>query len=550
MPAKIIYNDKTIASVAPGQTATVNIKGSVPRSQLIVDLSEMHNGTIVPALQEKTITENGEYMADSEYDGLSKVTVNVPIPDGYIKPSGTKEITSNGNHNVTNYASVNVNVEAGSGGDISINGIVEQYKVNTGATVNAGDFVEFVNKFGIGTFANEAVSYVSACKLDNTRALVVYCRNSDGYGMAVVLSVGDNGVDVGESVVFNAATTAYTSAASLADGKALVVYSDGANSNYGTAVVLSVNGTRITIGAPTSMYSYPTAWISATFLAENKVFVAAETDEGTYRCVTGIVLTVSDTTVTAGARRHLQIYLAANNPNYVFSGIAATTLTEDKVLVVYAGSANNYNDAHAIVATISDTTITPGTPRTYAEDVSSLCNQALAALTESKAIVIYRTYSTATSSNTMWGMILNISGPVISNGARVVVNYAQPTFISISAISEDKAVVVSRFNECDARLLKISADDMITVQKQVYFAKRVSDYSSVVIFSDGSALVPYNTGAGVFDTLTIDGDNLLASGAEIGTYVQPATSRLHNVGVAKTGGAEGQTVDIYCVRTS
>jgi hypothetical protein len=64
-------------------------------------------------LQEKNITQNGEYTADSGYDGLGKVTVNVPIPDGYVKPSGTKEITSNGNHNVTEYADVNVSVPVG-----------------------------------------------------------------------------------------------------------------------------------------------------------------------------------------------------------------------------------------------------------------------------------------------------------------------------------------------------------------------------------------------------------------------------------------------------
>lgn len=93
MPAKIKYNDNIIASVFPGQTATVNIKGSLPQSHLVVDLSEMHNDTAVSVLQEKIITENGEYMPDDGYDGLSKVVVKVPgevveIYDGGVIISG------------------------------------------------------------------------------------------------------------------------------------------------------------------------------------------------------------------------------------------------------------------------------------------------------------------------------------------------------------------------------------------------------------------------------------------------------------------------------
>lgn len=61
------------------------------------------------------VTENGTYVAPIGVNGYSPVTVNVPIPDGYIVPSGTLEVTENGQHDVTKYASVNVNVAAGGG---------------------------------------------------------------------------------------------------------------------------------------------------------------------------------------------------------------------------------------------------------------------------------------------------------------------------------------------------------------------------------------------------------------------------------------------------
>lgn len=67
-----------------------------------------------PALQEKTVTPTKSVQnitPDTNYDGLSKVTVNA-IPAEYITPAGTLRITTNGTKDVTQYANVNVNVSA------------------------------------------------------------------------------------------------------------------------------------------------------------------------------------------------------------------------------------------------------------------------------------------------------------------------------------------------------------------------------------------------------------------------------------------------------
>ena len=92
---------------------------------------------VAPALQEKTARANGTVTPDSGYDGLSRVTVQVPVPEGYVRPSGTKEITENGTYDVSNYAGATVNVERTAGGGIVLHPVA-QPTIRLGTNIAAG----------------------------------------------------------------------------------------------------------------------------------------------------------------------------------------------------------------------------------------------------------------------------------------------------------------------------------------------------------------------------------------------------------------------------
>lgn len=72
----ILYDGKQIASFLAGQTATLTTKGDEVEHNIVV-VAGSGSGAAKPVLQEKTATENGEYLPEKGYDGFSKFTVDV-----------------------------------------------------------------------------------------------------------------------------------------------------------------------------------------------------------------------------------------------------------------------------------------------------------------------------------------------------------------------------------------------------------------------------------------------------------------------------------------
>ena len=359
------------------------------------------------------------------------------------------------------------------GNGLDINGAINEYVVNAGANVNAGDFVEFIQgKVNQGTFNSGDTNYISAVALSDSKVLVAYRDSGNsGYGTAVVLTISGTTISVGNKTVFNNGSTNDISAVALSDSQVLVAYNNGGNSYYGTAVVLTVSGTTISAGTETVFNRGNTNYISAVALNNSKVLVAY-TDNGNLFYGTAVVLTISGTKISVGTET---VFNSGTT-----SDVSAVALSNSQVLVAYTDNGNS-SYGTAVVLTISGTTISVGTETVFNNRYTY--NMSAAALSDNQVLVAYRDNS---NSNYGTAVVLTISGTTISVGNKTVFNNGSTNDISAVALSDSQVLVAYRDN--------------------------------------GDSLGDY---------------------ALIGEVIQPATTRDGYVGVAKTSGTAGQTVEVF-----
>ena len=224
----------------------------------------------------------------------------------------------------------------------------------------------------------------------SNKVVISYVRSSDNNGQAVVGTVSGDSISFGSATTFNAGITTWVSSVfDNSNNKVVISYSDGGNSDYGTAIVGTVSGTSISFGTEVVFESAEATYSGSTFDSANNKVVISYRDDGNTGKGTAIVGTVSGTSITFGTAALF------NNASTYWTDTTFDS-TNGKAVIIYSDHGNSQYGT-AIVGTVSGTDITFGSEVVF---ITSATTAPVAAFDSSvgKITVAYR--NSGNSNNT------------------------------------------------------------------------------------------------------------------------------------------------------
>ena len=245
----------------------------------------------------------------------------------------------------------------------------------------------------------------------------------------------------GTAVNFDTASSlALSCAYDSTNSKVVVAYSDTDNSSYGTAIVGTITGTSISWGTGVVFVSGDISNDTAVSFDEGagKVLIAyVDFVDSFGRAIVG---TVSGTSISFGTPA---VFDGAGITRYGAIGLCYDPINASHALL-YAGSGSS-GYGTALVATISGTTVSFGTPTTF--DSAGISLHYHAVYNAAEAAI----YSAYTRSSTLRGIAGTISGTTITMGS---------VASSVAIIAAEPSTAYDTVNEKCVTVFRASAGDV------------------------------------------------------------------------------------------
>ena len=277
-----------------------------------------------------------------------------------------------------------------------------------------------------------AYSSEHASVFDSSNNKVVFCYSdygNSGYGTAVVGTVSGTTISFGTPVVFESASTGTEVSAVFdsSNNKVVIAYQDAGNSTYGTAIVGTVSGDSISFGSAAVFESAISAGIGICFDSSNNKAVIVYKDQGNSNYGTAVVATVSGTSISFGTPVVYRSARAEYN-------VATFDTTNNKVVVAYQYRSTSAGEA--VVGTVSGTSISFGSTVTFE---SSSIKEYLSITFDSNAGKVFISYQ---QGNDHRGIVGTVSGTSISFGSAADINSGESRDSSCTFDSAVNKVVV------------------------------------------------------------------------------------------------------------
>ena len=354
-----------------------------------------------------------------------------------------------------------------------------------------------------------------------------------------VTEVVESSDSAGSATVFESATSSFIATTfDSSNNKVVVAYRDAGNSNYGTAAVGTVSGDTISYGTPVVFESGATEWCAATFDSSNNKVVIAYRDEDNSNYGTGVVGTVSGTSISFGTP---VVFSSSSTMR-----IAATFDTNNNAVAIAYVDFGNSEYGTAVVGTVSGTAISFGTPVVY-ESAATSWTAATFDTSWNRNVIAYMDDANSDYGTVQLGVISGTT--FIFGGSPIVFATAATTYIAATYDSNLEKVVIAYRDDGNsmygtAIVGTVTGSYTMTFGTEVLFEADRSDYISAAFDSSNNKAVigyqdPNNSDYGTAIVGTVSGTTI-----SFGTAVVFEAAGTQNIAVTFDSN-ENKTVIAY-----